>query len=175
LEEVAAIGAVGSVADGADTVPAPVFHAPQLSPLLAYLLSLAVVAGLLGLAWFLGSRRRRTTTAMRPASLKALGKIARASLDDVVGGRDWGDAIIHCYDQMSRVVDRQRGLNRPVSTTPAEFAVRLEAAGLPTEPVRRLTRLFESVRYGAHTASKVEISEAVSCLGTIADFCGMPA
>jgi hypothetical protein len=73
---------------------------------------------------------------------------------------------------MTRVVDARRGLFREYAMTPAEFALRLENAGLPREPVSRLTRLFEAVRYGARTSSQSDIDEAVACLTSILKYCG---
>ncbi len=57
--------------------------------------------------------------------------------------------------------------------TPREFAERLQMTGLPAESVLRLTRLFESVRYGAHQSSQKEINEAVACLNSILSACGV--
>jgi hypothetical protein len=56
--------------------------------------------------------------------------------------------------------------------TPNEFAIRLERAGLPGDAVRRLTRLFEMVRYGDRKSAPKDISEAVTCLNTILHYCG---
>ncbi len=56
--------------------------------------------------------------------------------------------------------------------TPAEFATRLENSGLPSDAVRRLTRLFEGVRYGLQKTGPTEINEAVACLTTILQYCG---
>jgi hypothetical protein len=73
---------------------------------------------------------------------------------------------------MSNVVNSKRGLQREHAMTPAEFASRLERAGLPREPVDRLTRLFESTRYGSHKSGTPEITEAVTCLTSILKYCG---
>ena len=82
---------------------------------------------------------------------------------------------MNCYARMSAAVSRKRGLVRKEAMTPAEFARRLEQAGLPGDPVQRLTRLFESVRYGAKQSNQNEINEAVSCLKAILHFCGETA
>jgi hypothetical protein len=93
-------------------------------------------------------------------------------LRDLSSGADWADAITNCYVRMSEAVSSKRGLYRQAAMTPAEFARRLERAGLPSDPVRRLTRLFESVRYGAHKPARTEIDEAVVCLNAILHHCG---
>ena len=151
----------------------PVFEPPHPSPLTVYLVSLAMLVGVGAAAWGAGRWWNRTRSrGARPGPLEDLGAIARRSLDDVIGGQDWGNAIIRCYDQMSHVVDRRRGLARPAAMTPSEFASRLQGAGLPGEPVLTLTRLFERARYGAHAPQRGEIEEAAACLTSIAVFCG---
>jgi hypothetical protein len=74
---------------------------------------------------------------------------------------------------MNAVVSDTRGLPRPEAATPREYALRLEGAGLPGEAVNRLTRLFESVRYGARKSDQSDINEAVACLNSILQACGM--
>jgi hypothetical protein len=75
---------------------------------------------------------------------------------------------------MSEVVSARRGLLRPDAATPREFAERLEHAGLPAEAVNRLTRLFESVRYGTRKSDESDINEATACLASILQACGEP-
>jgi hypothetical protein len=116
--------------------------------------------------------QKRKLLAHQP--LKEIADIARLSLKDLESGEDSRDAIIQCYDRMSHVVDAKRGLYREHSMTPAEFVSRLEKAGLPRGPVTRLTRLFESARYGGHVSDAVEINEAKACLTSILKYCGEP-
>jgi len=151
----------------------PAFTPPDLPNWANYLISLGVTLALLGLTWVLLRWWQRLNRRYPPPdTLKDLASIARASLRDLSSGGDWADAITNCYVRMSEVVSRTRGLYRQQAMTPAEFARRLERAGLPGEPVRRLTRLFESVRYGARKPDKNEINEAVSCLNAILHYCG---
>jgi len=72
---------------------------------------------------------------------------------------------------MARIVREQRGISRDSAKTTTEFAADLEGAGLPGEDVRRLTRLFESVRYGAKLTGEDEEREAVAALTAIARAC----
>jgi hypothetical protein len=81
---------------------------------------------------------------------------------------------MNCYYRMSDAVADKRDLQRKDSMTPSEFAVRLEQAGLPGEAVRRLTALFEAVRYGDRRSSQREVNEAVACLNSILIHCGEP-
>jgi hypothetical protein len=53
--------------------------------------------------------------------------------------------------------------------TPREFEQHLAEAGLGDDHIRRLTRLFESVRYGSNIPTKAEEEEALSCLNAIAE------
>jgi uncharacterized protein DUF4129 len=148
----------------------PVFQPPAATSWSSYLISLTVMAVLLLLAW--AGYRWWLRSRARYLSLGTIAEISRSSLDDLHSGRDWGDVIIQSYVRMSEAVSSRRGLARPEAMTPREFAQRLEHAGLPGEAVRRLTRLFESVRYGAGTSSQSDVTEAVACLDSILQACG---
>jgi len=156
-----------------DLPPAPVFSPPELPAWANFLVSLGAVFVFLGLAWALVRWWQRFNRVPPAGVLKDLASIARSSLDDISAGNDWADAITNCYVRMSEVVSDKRGLVRQETMTPTEFARRLERAGLPGDPVRRLTRLFESVRYGAHKPARDEINEAVACLNAILHHCGV--
>lgn len=158
------------------TLPPPVFTAPDIPPALTYLLSLAVLLLTLGLLWFFGrgflARRLRPD---KDTSLDEIAEAARSSLHDLSLGRDWEDAILQCYARMTDVVSRRRGFHREVDVTPSEFAAHLEQSGLPSVAVRRLTRLFEAVRYGARTSNPRESAEAADCLREVLHYCGEAA
>ena len=154
-------------------IPPPVFTPPQETPLLSYLVSVLVVLVALFLAWKL-YRTWQELNAGRGGSLKEIARVARASLRDLSDGRESTDVILNCYFRMSDVVSDRKSLQRELAMTPAEFATRLEQSGLPGDAVRRLTRLFEGVRYGGHKAGPKETNEAVACLTTILQYCGEP-
>ncbi len=163
------------VAMGLDSnSPLPAFQPPVMVPWMMFFISFVVLLALLFLAR-LGFRAWRRYRAQQSAHLNDLAEIARSSLDDLAAGRDWSDVIIQSYMRMSAVVGEKRGLNRAVAMTPREFAARLEFAGLPAEAVQRLTRLFESVRYGARPSDQADIHEAVACLNSILQACGAAA
>ncbi|MEP0805547.1 MAG: DUF4129 domain-containing protein [Chloroflexota bacterium] len=149
----------------------PVFTPPEETPLLTYAVSLLIVLGAIVAGWRL-FRVWQATTRRPSRSLEDLARIARTSLRELSDGRETTDVILNCYFRMSDVVADQRNLQRGLGMTPAEFASRLEEAGLPGEAVRRLTRLFESVRYGDRRAGPKEVNEAVACLTTILQYCG---
>jgi hypothetical protein len=61
-----------------------------------------------------------------------------------------------------------QNIRRQKAMTPREFEIHLADAGVSSEHVQRLTRLFENVRYGDTTASEREKREALDCLNAIA-------
>ncbi len=154
-----------------DTSASPVFQPPALTSWMSYLISAGILLGLLLLA-SLVYRRWERSRLRRSSSLSEIAAIAQTSLDDLAAGRNWGDVVVQSYLQMSAAVSRGRGFVRPVAMTPREFAERLDRAGLPGEAVKNLTRLFESVRYGAHASKEKDIREARACLDSILQACG---
>lgn len=157
----------------AGSAPPPVFEPPQVSGWISYL----VTFGILLLAAFLFWRINRwwqlyKQTPPPPRPLDEIADVARTSLRNLSVAGPIQDKIIQCYADMSRVVDARRGLFREYAMTPAEFALRLENAGLPREPVNRLTRLFEAVRYGGRTSAQIDVDEAIACLTSILKYCG---
>jgi hypothetical protein len=128
------------------------------------ILLLAVLAGTL-------QRRRRTG----PGHLDRLAQPAHEAVAHLRAGADLKDVIVRCYAEMCQVVSDRRGVRREKAMTPREFEDRLTSLGLPADQVLRLTRLFESVRYGARTPGLREEQEAVACLTAIAEACGRAA
>jgi hypothetical protein len=150
----------------------PPFTPPQISAGLMFSISLGIFLGLLILGWIL-YRSWQRSRAQRYSSLDDIARIARSSLSDLASGHEIGDVIIQAYARMSTVVDVERGIRRHEAATPREFAIRLENAGLPADAVNRLTRLFESARYGASRSDQADIHEAVACLNSILQACGV--
>ena len=173
------LGFQGPAPDGTSqsaegTTPMPVFEPPQVSPAFSYMISFAFALLWLAVMWGLyrGWKKYQLMNNQKP--LEELARIARTSLDELSAGRNSSDVIINCYLRMSDVVSNRRQLHRAVAMTPNEFALRLEQAGLPGDAVRRLTRLFEGVRYGDRKSGPKDVNEAVSCLTTILNYCGEP-
>jgi ABC-type multidrug transport system fused ATPase/permease subunit len=160
----------------AANVPVPEFQPPQVSNLTAYLIAFGIVLVLLIVFW-LASRWWVQLVAVNESghALKEIATAARQSLHQLSSGEDSSDAIIQCYVQMSHAVEKKRGLYRDRGMTAAEFAGRLEKAGLPRDPINRLTRLFEAVRYGTGSLSQRDIFEATECLNAILRSCGETA
>jgi hypothetical protein len=103
--------------------------------------------------------------------LDEIAEIARSTLNDFSKSKESRNAIIRCYTRMSTVVNEHRGITREVAMTPAEFAERLENAGLPGEAVHGLTSVFEKVRYGGQNVNAEEIKDAKNCLAGILKAC----
>ena len=152
-------------------IPPPVFTPPQETPMLSYAVSTLIILGVI----FVGWRAYRAWQALNQQSVKSLqniGRIARASLRDLSSGHETTNVIMNCYFRMSDAVADKKNLQRGLSMTPAEFAFRMQEAGLPGDAVRRLTRLFEGVRYGDRKAGPKDVNEAVACLTAILQYCG---
>lgn len=150
------------------------FQPPRFSDWLLLLFSLAVVSFFVFIVWllFLWRRLRLPVTSIQP--LEEIGETVRHALDELETGVGERDTVIQCYARMNEIVMRGIHVERGSSRTASEFAARLEILGLPGEAVRRLTRLFETSRYGAYASQPLEIQEARDCLVEIARYCGEP-
>jgi hypothetical protein len=143
-----------------------IFTPPGIPPWTSYfvtLMILVVIAG--GWGWMVWRTRKKK------APYQELAEIARSALADIEEGKDWGNAILNAYHRMNHAVAIWRGIHRQASMTPAEFADFLTSAQLPSQAVRRLTLLFEQVRYGSKPTTQAEIQEAVECLTAIMNYC----
>jgi len=146
---------------------AEVFTPPQVSPVWNYVITLVLITLAMAMGWRL-SRVWAKPEESGEESIQEFSRIAKTSLDDLSAGAQWEDVIMRSYMEMGNVVRDRRGIQRQQAMTPQEFADRLEKAGLPGYPVRRLTALFERVRYGTHSAGQNEVDEAAACLNAIA-------
>lgn len=145
--------------------PTDVFD-PTTPEWIVYATSAGLALLLLGIAWSLWQGWRR-----RPRPLELVAEEAETALEAIAAGADWQNAIIRCYAEMCEALRRVRGLVRRQALTPREFAAQLEEAGLPGEHIQRLTRLFETVRYGGRQAHAEDEQEAVACLTAVIQFC----
>jgi len=156
-----------------EDIAPPVFEPPQVSETFSFLITLVIVLVIATIAWRFYLWRKEQNDALNVKHpLDEIAKIARTSLNELSRQGASQDAIIRCYENMSQAVFARRGLQRSYVMPAAEFAQKLEHAGLPHEPVNRLTRLFESARYGSHLSTQSDIDEAVSCLTSILKSCG---
>jgi hypothetical protein len=97
---------------------------------------------------------------------------AQDALDALLAGGNIRDTVIRCYIQMTQVLAKERNVRREEAMTPREFQeILLTKLKLPETPVRRLTNLFEAVRYGDYRPGKREEMEAIDSLTAIAAAC----
>lgn len=130
---------------------------------ISIVVSLLLVAGIWAVLWFTWLRHRRPER----SPLDDVAREAQQALADLRAGADIQDTVRRCYYEMSRVLSQRRGIERPQAMTPREFEQRLARVGLPTDPIRRLTRLFERVRYGTIETGTTEAEEAMACLSAV--------
>jgi hypothetical protein len=144
------------------------FEEPSLSPWIPFFLSLALALMVFSLAW-LFFRNSITRSGDQRA---AFAEIAEQAAQEISAGQDWGDAISNCYAKMLDAVGKTHKLGATdKSLTPAEFVALMVDARMPAAPAKRLTRLFERIRYGGKQATQPEIDEAVDCLQEIVAAC----
>ncbi len=110
-------------------------------------------------------------SARSASPLAELADQAEEAVEAIRAGADLRDTVVLCYYRMSQTLQEQRGIWRETDMTPREFESYLARSGLPGEPVRRLTRLFEKVRYGAKIAGVEDERQALSSLGAIVEYC----
>lgn len=128
--------------------------------------ALVVTTIVIAVGWIVWRRRQRPTP-----SFDRLAQQAEEAIDAIEAGADLKDTVSRCYVEMVEVLREERGLERQRAMTPREFEARLEEAGFPTTQVRRLTRLFEQVRYGDKRLGKEEERQAMVALTFIVRFC----
>jgi len=127
-------------------------------------LAISIASLVVGIALYI---RRRIPRKSSP--LEQLAQEAQEAIDALQAGADLKNTVIRCYHEMSLILLEQRGLKRAAAMTPREFERDLEDSGLPGEQVRRLTRLFEMVRYGTKIPDEQEESLAIKSLSSIID------
>lgn len=154
----------------APTDAKPLAPGEEMSPIppnwLVVLFSLGLSSVAVGLLIIL---LRNLPRRVKPLDLVA--REAQKTLEELRSGSDIRESVVRCYFEMLRVVSEQRGLERGRTTTTRELEKELAAMGLPAAHVRRLTRLFEKVRYGAKRLREEEEQEAVACLSAIVQAC----
>jgi lipoprotein signal peptidase len=155
------LGQMGLDAPGA--VPAPpdyVNNAPEWTYWLVNIaLALVIVTALL-LVW----RRFRP----RPDPHTEVIREVERALASLEAGGNVDDIVMQCYVDMTEVLRRDQRMERRQAMTPREFEAQLAQAGFEDEHIRRLTRLFERVRYSTESSGRRDELEALSCLRAIA-------
>ena len=97
-----------------------------------------------------------------PPDLDAIGRTAGEAADRIESS-DADNEVYRAWRDMTDVLD----VDRPASSTPAEFATAAVDAGVDEEPVTALTEVFERVRYGGEDATDDRERRAVEALRRI--------
>jgi len=139
-------------------------YVPDPPQWLVLIASFLISAFILGIGIFIWRKFRA-----RSSPLEQVAEEARKTIDEIRSGVDLKEGIIKCYYEMTRVLSEERGLKRRQTMTTREFEKQLEEAGLVSGHVKRLTRLFELVRYGSKDLGEREEREALDCLSAIAE------
>lgn len=103
----------------------------------------------------------------RKSEIELIVEEAREALETLRAGGDLRDTITRAYAEMVNLMTAKRSQLRDRTLTPREFEQRLAATGLHDSHIRRLTRLFEMVRYSPHSPGPREEREAEECLAAI--------
>ncbi|WP_123619486.1 DUF4129 domain-containing protein [Halorubrum sp. CSM-61] len=94
--------------------------------------------------------------------LAAVGRTAGEAADRIEES-DADNEVYRAWRDMTAALD----VDRPASSTPAEFAAAAVDAGVDEEPVATLTEVFERVRYGGADATEDRERRAVEALRRI--------
>lgn len=160
VEEGAASGALGGAGGTLPPLPEIVASPPAWLTAVVTLGLALLIVGAIGLVW----RRLRNLKSDARSELVGAAEQALADLDR---GVDVRDAVLRYYADMILHFGADRKLRRREGMTPREFGTHLATMGIDDEHIHRLTRLFESVRYGGQASDEPMAREARSCLGSI--------
>lgn len=95
--------------------------------------------------------------------LGVVGRTAGEAADRIEASSDADNQVYRAWRDMTEVLD----VDRPASSTPAEFATAAVEAGVDEEPVTDLTAVFERVRYGGEDPTADRERRAVEALRRI--------
>jgi hypothetical protein len=146
--------------------PGPVATAPlgPIPPALIWAAAIMLGAAVLLLAVRIFVARRASASRAWELEIEQ----ARQALLD---GQDLREVIIRCYRRMGEALQEERGIVRATFMTTGEFEELLAEKGLPRDPVRQLTRLFEAARYSLWQPAAGEEQGAIRCLDAILEHC----
>ena len=94
--------------------------------------------------------------------LRAVGRVAGEAAERIERS-DADNEVYRAWRDMTEALD----VDRPASSTPAEFAAAAVDAGVDEEPVAELTAVFERVRYGGEEATAERERRAAAALRRI--------
>lgn len=136
-----------------------------MPPALIWLILAGMGIAVLALAVWLIRWSSRRRSVVDPLQLEA-----ERAVRSLKNGQDFKSVVLRCYQQMSLVLQKEQGFELEMSMTAREFERLLEARGVPSSPVRQLTRLFEFARYGVNPPTREDEAAAVDCLNAIVQY-----
>ena len=152
---------LGVGGDGAVSTPEALFAAVVVAALLASLVVLLAAAGDDDADATEGAAGDERDDDPEP-DLGAVGRAAGEAADRIESS-DADNEVYRAWRDMTAVLD----VDRPKSSTPAEFAAAAVDAGVDEDPVADLTAVFERVRYGGRDATADRERRAVEALRRI--------
>ncbi|MYL16828.1 DUF4129 domain-containing protein [Halorubrum terrestre] len=155
----AAGGGFGS-GEGAASAPQILFALVVVAAVIASVAALLLAGGDDGAGGDAGGRPEEADE--EPPALDAIGRTAGEAADRIESS-DADNEVYRAWRDMTDVLD----VERPASSTPAEFATAAVDAGVDEEPVTALTEVFERVRYGGEDATDDRERRAVEALRRI--------
>ena len=142
-----------------EQVPESTYIPQKISPWISFGFTFSTLFSILMVIWFILHKRKRSHV-----PLDNIAGIAEEAIINLQSGKDYENVVIECYAKMIAELNNQRSIQRSADLTPTEFIGVLTQAGVPVDPVRTLTALFERVRYGGNVTSEKDINEASVCL-----------
>jgi len=144
------------------------FEGPPLGPVTPNLIGLVWIGLAAGLILFGAWIFFRAGKRAQPGDL--IKQEAEQAIRDLQTGSDLKSVILRCYLQMSQALLKERGIKLEETMTARDFEGLLEARGIPRDPVRQLTRLFEGARYGFRQPGPEDERQALDCLNAIVQY-----
>jgi hypothetical protein len=137
---------------------------PPLGLIWLVSISLLLGGGLIAVRFLRGGRH--------PARIEdQLSQEAELAIHALAAGANLRNVILRCYLQMTRALQEEHGIERSENMTVQEFEDLLAIKGFPSGPVKHLSRLFESVRYGGQQTTEGDEAAALESLHAIVQFC----
>ena len=109
---------------------------------------------------------------IRPDRLD-IGPLAARAVNDLQKDAVTADVVLRCYLDMCHIFRKKVKMRREM--TAREFVKSLEREGVRQQEVKRLTSLFEKVRYGRHAAGPEDRAEAIALLKALGHQYGEPS
>ncbi|HET7513227.1 MAG TPA: DUF4129 domain-containing protein [Gaiella sp.] len=133
-------------------------------------LAVAALAGIAGVAWWLGARGRRSAREpLGTTPAEALADVLAETLDDLRAERDPRRAVIAAYARMERAL-AAAGLPRDPAEAPEEYLQRiLSDVAVTGRAATRLTSLFAWARFSGHDVRPEMKDEAIDTLEQVRD------